>query len=73
GILSLEPGSTNVIPSRVRFTLDMRHAASDDALREMEAAIVSEISRIAATTYAFSNEAGHARPCQMMYRLDTVA
>jgi acetylornithine deacetylase/succinyl-diaminopimelate desuccinylase-like protein len=73
GILSLEPGSTNVIPSRVRMTLDMRHAESDEALREMETAIISEISRIAAVSYAFSPASGHARPCEVHYRVDSVA
>ncbi len=73
GILRLEPGSTNVIPGEVTFTLDMRHARSDEALREMEAAILSEAQRIVALEQDVGEESGRGRPCQLDYTVDSVA
>jgi allantoate deiminase len=40
GQLRLEPGASNVIPGRVRLTLDVRHA--DDAVREQTVAVILE-------------------------------
>jgi allantoate deiminase len=47
GQITAEPGATNVIPGRVRFTADIR-AASDDQRRETVSAIIHAIDEIAA-------------------------
>ncbi|KAL8284163.1 hypothetical protein RQP46_004912 [Phenoliferia psychrophenolica] len=46
GILTLLPGSTNVIPSLVSLTLDIRHS-SNEVLTAIDAAIQAEGERIA--------------------------
>ncbi|OWB86926.1 hydrolase activity protein [[Candida] boidinii] len=46
GTLSLEPGSINVIPGEVHFTLDIRHQY-DDKLKLMEAECKEEFEAIA--------------------------
>jgi hydantoinase/carbamoylase family amidase len=45
GILKLQPGSTNVIPGTVEFSLDIRHP-KDAAVGEIEAAVREEAARI---------------------------
>lgn len=47
GILTLESGSTNVIPSLVKFSLDIRHP-STSRLHEIDKLIRAEAERIAA-------------------------
>jgi N-carbamoyl-L-amino-acid hydrolase len=46
GICRVAPGSTNVIPGRVDFTIDLRHP-DDAVLEDMEAAIKAEIAALA--------------------------
>lgn len=46
GILTLEPGSTNVTPGMVKFTVDARHPSSE-ALEKMERAMQTESRQIA--------------------------
>ncbi|KAI0888275.1 amidase [Annulohypoxylon maeteangense] len=47
GILTLSPGSTNTIPGRVRFTLDVR-APADATVDAMEADLKRDFARLAA-------------------------
>jgi allantoate deiminase len=47
GQIAAEPGATNVIPGRVRFTADIR-AAEDSARREAISAVIDAIDEIAA-------------------------
>ena len=46
GICQVEPGSTNVIPGKVVFTIDLRHP-EDEVLDTLEAALKDEIAAIA--------------------------
>jgi len=46
GICQVEPGSTNVIPGQVAFTIDLRHP-EDAVLDTLEAALEHEIAEVA--------------------------
>ena len=46
GILTLTPGSTNTVPGKVRFSLDLR-ASEDARLMEMEEQLKIEFEKIA--------------------------
>lgn len=47
GILTLEPGSVNTVPGRVRFSLDIR-AARDATLDALEASLKADFASLAA-------------------------
>ncbi|MDJ0958346.1 MAG: allantoate amidohydrolase [Arenicellales bacterium] len=63
GQLSVEPGAINVIPGRVRFTVDIR-AATDEARNQMLAAVHERVEEIvhqrrAASTIEVSHDANN--------------
>jgi hydantoinase/carbamoylase family amidase len=60
GILKLQPGSTNVIPGTVEFSLDIRHP-EDNAVGQIEKAIHKEAIRI-------TKDEGQ---CKLQWTMDT--
>ncbi|KAA6414482.1 MAG: hypothetical protein FRX48_01231 [Lasallia pustulata] len=70
GILSLSPGSTNTVPGRVRFSLDIR-AREDETLEALEAGLRRDFERIAGGRMSAGWGGGtRGRPCGVRWGLD---
>lgn len=74
GILTLSPGSTNTIPGRVSFTLDVR-APADATVDAMEVALKRDFAKLAAGEDIDGLLAGStpAKPLSVEWRTDFVS
>ncbi|GAW26631.1 putative n-carbamoyl-l-amino acid hydrolase [Rosellinia necatrix] len=74
GILSLAPGSTNTVPGRVSFSLDVR-APADATVDAMEADLKRDFARLAAgeDVGGLLDGATAGRPLQVSWRTDCVS
>ncbi|KAL9595029.1 MAG: hypothetical protein Q9219_006698 [cf. Caloplaca sp. 3 TL-2023] len=71
GIIRAEPGSTNTVPGRVQFSLDIR-AGDDETLDDMEQELVRDFDKIArdASIDSFMDDGVRGRPCSVEWVLD---
>ncbi|KAL8788085.1 MAG: hypothetical protein Q9213_001843 [Squamulea squamosa] len=72
GIIQAEPGSTNTVPGRVQFSLDIR-AGKDDILSDLEKHLKSDFDAIIKGKPVNSLNDGLeviGKPCTMEWRLD---
>ncbi|KAL9031517.1 MAG: hypothetical protein Q9196_000455 [Gyalolechia fulgens] len=71
GIFRVEPGSTNTVPGRAQFSLDIR-AGDDDTLMDLEEQLKRDFHKIAeGTSIDGMNDSGiPGRPCSAEWTLD---
>ena len=71
GIIRAEPGSTNTVPGRVYFSLDIR-AGDDKTLLELEEQLKDDFDRIAggASADGLSDGGISGQPCFVEWTLD---
>ncbi|KAL8839771.1 MAG: hypothetical protein Q9170_001582 [Blastenia crenularia] len=71
GIIRAEPGSTNTVPGRVQFSLDIR-AGDDNTLMDLEAQLQLDFSKIAegASVYELNSGGVPGRSCSVVWTLD---
>lgn len=74
GIVTLNPGSVNTIPSNVKFSLDIR-APTDDTVKAVEAEIKDSFALIASGVDVgnLNNGCTPSRPCTVNIRTDSVS
>ncbi|KAF2229148.1 N-carbamoyl-L-amino acid hydrolase [Viridothelium virens] len=74
GILEARPGSTNTVPGRVRFSLDIR-APKDEVLDQLEAVLREEFERLASGEDVGGLTVGGTPglPCGVEWRTDSVS
>lgn len=71
GIIRVEPGSTNTVPGRAQFSLDIR-AGDDNTLMNLEEQLKQDFYKIAeGTSVDGMNDSGvTGRPCSAEWTLD---
>lgn len=71
GIIRAEPGSTNTVPGKVQFSLDIR-AGDDKLLMEVEEQLKLDFDRIAkgASVGGANDGTVPGRPCSVEWTLD---
>ena len=74
GIVEAKPGSTNTVPGRVRFSLDIR-APRDEMLDELEEVLKEEFGRLARgkNVGGLTQGSTPGLPCEVEWRTDSVS